>query len=547
MSFDKKLNMDTATSAEIKNTSAELVDYLEERGEVIAAEHTQFLIDGQANKKSEDNKEDPNTGKLLKVNKAILEKLSSIYEDMNDEQDTSISKAQQNKWKGFDKKESVSKTIEKKGSSVPTIIFMGGGGGFDFDKKKKPPKPTPTSKKPPKPGSPKPRGPKPNIPKTSGLGGFAKGAARLAGPALAVGMGIWQASEAIDSAEERKVFAEQQAMESLNAGEITKSEYDLIVEKAENTQTMETSTGVGEAAGGTSGALAGAAAGAAIGSVVPVVGTIVGSIVGGTIGYFAGSKAGKSFGENVGEGINAEKIADKYPGIVDFDGWGRDSDIEDWDKLSKLKSNQIQEIISMDDWSDKDKKRLIAAKERAQISEKLSKDDNLSDVEKTINESEIIERNDARITQLENTKKLLLEKYNLSDSQAEKDAIAKNIDALFKAKEALLMQNSSFESNASTSKNTTSGVIRRTSDLQTDEGGSDNNETQMEPLEIEVMKGVKEELSYQNNQNLINSQVAYDTGVTRVAIAPTVAQQQVSINSTNTQAASSDRALTAFS
>jgi muramidase (phage lysozyme) len=69
-----------------------------------------------------------------------------------------------------------------------------------------------------------------------------------------------------------------------------------IYEYSQADNTADKKAIIGETVGGIGGGLAGAAAGAAIGSIVPGVGTVVGGIIGSIAGSFAGSKAGSAAG-----------------------------------------------------------------------------------------------------------------------------------------------------------------------------------------------------------------------------------------------------------
>jgi len=92
--FDEKLNMDTASSEKIAETSEKLITHLKEQDELVAAEHVEYLVGKTKEEKSEPKKPDPNLSKILVVNKGILRVLEKIHEDMIDEQDTSIKKGE---------------------------------------------------------------------------------------------------------------------------------------------------------------------------------------------------------------------------------------------------------------------------------------------------------------------------------------------------------------------------------------------------------------------------------------------------------------------
>ena len=88
--------------------------------------------------------------------------------------------------------------------------------------------------------------------------------------------------------------------------------------------------------------------------------------------------SGLSFGfADAGEtskGVNnlfgGNKVIEKYDklGIIDHDTIGN-SDVEDWDKLGKLHSSEIKQIMDIDDWSESDLKKMKSLHEKAYKSE----------------------------------------------------------------------------------------------------------------------------------------------------------------------------------
>lgn len=88
--FNKKLNMDTASAEKIQKTNEELVQYMRDNGEDVAAKQIQRLIDTKVSDNKTKSGSDPALGKLLITNKKILATLDKIYANMYDEQDTRI-------------------------------------------------------------------------------------------------------------------------------------------------------------------------------------------------------------------------------------------------------------------------------------------------------------------------------------------------------------------------------------------------------------------------------------------------------------------------
>jgi len=89
--FDEKLNPDTASQEKIKRTDEHLVEYMQSKGENVAAERIKKLTENRAVQENQNNDDLLALDKqLLITNKKILEVLKRIQEDMFDEQDTTI-------------------------------------------------------------------------------------------------------------------------------------------------------------------------------------------------------------------------------------------------------------------------------------------------------------------------------------------------------------------------------------------------------------------------------------------------------------------------
>lgn len=117
--FDKELNYDVASEEKISKTNEELVKYMKESGEDIAAEQIQFLMDKKNAQDTKPPVKNPINDKLLGINTKILSVLEEIQEDMFDEQDTSI------------------KRIEAKQSKIAFPTKGGKGSGTGEDEKSK--------------------------------------------------------------------------------------------------------------------------------------------------------------------------------------------------------------------------------------------------------------------------------------------------------------------------------------------------------------------------------------------------------------------------
>jgi hypothetical protein len=88
--FDKKLNYDVATDEKIKETNEKLVGYMQGRGENTAVEQIEHLIENQVPKNKKPTVKNPINDKLLGINTEILGVLKDIRDDAFDEQDTSV-------------------------------------------------------------------------------------------------------------------------------------------------------------------------------------------------------------------------------------------------------------------------------------------------------------------------------------------------------------------------------------------------------------------------------------------------------------------------
>ena len=92
--YDKKLNPDTATAEEIDKANLELIEYLKNSGDDLAAERVESLVNTQ---KTDDiiekESKNPINEKLLRVNSQILDTLKKIEENQIDEQDTTVKSA----------------------------------------------------------------------------------------------------------------------------------------------------------------------------------------------------------------------------------------------------------------------------------------------------------------------------------------------------------------------------------------------------------------------------------------------------------------------
>jgi hypothetical protein len=411
--FDKELNYDVASEEKISKTNEQLVQYMKATGEEVAAEQIQYLIDQQKSKKEQKPVKSPIDDKLLRINTDILATLKKIEENQFDEQDTSITRvsAQESRIKFPTKSDGTGTESKEEDDSkimdllngmlaamgISSLADMMGGKLLDKMRGAKGDRGKPgkdgRNAKPAKPGKdgkngkngknglkgqkgdkgtkgekgPKgDRGPAgrpgggpggsggPGSKSKFGLKGLGKG---IGGGLLGLGLGAYAAYETFGDAEDYEEQQLSDAQAQLEAGEIDQDQFEEVAREAEDTTTAIKSEAVGGVVGGAAGAWAGAAAGAAIGSVVPIIGTAIGGFIGGTLGYMAGDAAGKLAGGEVGEVINADKIEERYPGIVDYDIWG-DSEIQSWDKVAKLKSKQIQEIINFGDFDDEDMDRL---------------------------------------------------------------------------------------------------------------------------------------------------------------------------------------------
>jgi hypothetical protein len=315
--FDKDLNMDVATPAKIAETNEELVEYMQGTGENVAAERIDYLIKNQTSE-GKKTQADPNSFKLLTVNKKILSVLEKIYRDMFDEQDTSIKHTARDvststsltgrigTGAGTDTDEDgfgfgdIPGTRGRRGRRARPV----GTGKKDKDKKKKTSKNAKKTK-----GAPKPR-------PTSRVGkNLAKSVLRFGKLIPGIGLAIGGVMAAIDG-----VQGYENAAETLG---IAESE-------------LTTANKASSAAGGV--------------------------ISGLTFGLADGDDAAKGINNLTGGNKSISKYEDL--GIIDHDTIG-DSEITSWNKLSKLSKKEIQEIIDIDDWSSDVLEKLKAIKSTA--------------------------------------------------------------------------------------------------------------------------------------------------------------------------------------
>jgi hypothetical protein len=323
--FDEKINMDTATSEKIKETNDKLSDYLKSSGEKIAGEQVDFLIKNQKSDEPVKTPKSPTNEKLLTVNKKILNVLEKIQEDMFDEQDTSIKKT--SKIKG-DSQTIINNYYGDGEESTGMGEGLGfGGGGYRGSKKgsskktkpKPKPKPKVSSTGPNKSSDTKTK-PKPKVSSKSGKG-LLKGAGRILGkglPILAAGMAVYDGVQGWNNADQ--IFDKKEG------------------EKADTTEK----------------------ASAAAGSILQGL----------SFGLLDGKDISKGINNTVGGNDTITKF--EKMGIIDHDLFG-DSDIEDWDKLGKLKSSEIQNIIDIDDWSKTDHENLKQMKAIVELRESQEK------------------------------------------------------------------------------------------------------------------------------------------------------------------------------
>jgi len=327
--FNEKLNMDIATEERISKTNEKLVEYLKDSGEEIAVEQVEYLIKNQKKEKNADINENPVYEKLLITNKKILGVLSNIHRDMIDEQDTSIKSTS---------------TIENEGqTNLLNMLMSSGGFGFDIPEigfksrkrgKSKVKKPRSKSKvKKPRSKSKVEKTSRANkkisggsaINKTSsrvkGIGKVAKNLVRFAkvvpglGLIVTAGMAIYDGVEGYD-----------------NASEILGIPEDELTLGNKITATAS-------------------------------------SIISGlTFGLVNSSNLAKGI-QNI-SGSNEVINAVTKAGIIDHDLIGK-SEIEDWDRFAQLPSNQIQDIIDIDDWSDVDLNHMKELFEASKLREEV--------------------------------------------------------------------------------------------------------------------------------------------------------------------------------
>jgi len=315
--YKRGINPDTASVDEIHRADDRLVGYIENAGLSNAAAVVQEIIDKPNEVSSVESQKDPNTVKILSVQRKILEVLEKIEAEMIDEQDTSIKHSADES--NFNRLNGTTKLVSEASGSSSTpggvgdlagLLGLAGLAGKGKRKKdsKKVSLENKTHKTPKR--TPNKMSKFPNV-----LGKLGKGALRFmrfAGPvgiAITAGLAISDGLDGWDNA------AEELGMD----GELS----------------------------------VGNKASAALGAVV------------------SGISFGRLDSANLSKGINnatgGNKTVEKYEkeGILDHEIWG-DSEITDWKKLSKLNAQEIQKIIDIDDWSDSVRERLEVLKTTAQ-------------------------------------------------------------------------------------------------------------------------------------------------------------------------------------
>lgn len=139
-------------------------------------------------------------------------------------------------------------------------------------------------------------------------------------------------------------------------------------------------------------------------------------------GFTFGLVDGKNTATGVNNVLGNNSTLEKYVkmGIVNYNT-ALKSDIDDWSKLKKLSSAEIQEVISIDDWSDKDMKKLNGVLMMAKSREKPQ------DIKPKL----------SRLEQLETNKKNILRNIirmegmlKNSTNSGQQNALKKTIEAL---------------------------------------------------------------------------------------------------------------------
>lgn len=176
------------------------------------------------------------------------------------------------------------------GSSISD--FMSGGKPEKKSRTKKTPK-SPKGKPGPKLGK--------------ALKGLGKFGGRIAGGAIATGIGAYEAYTEWGDAEGKSQADLEEIQAKLDSGEISIDEANKARKEIGKVETTEKSEAVGKGTGIAAGAIAGGAIGASIGSVVPIIGTTIGGLAGSAIGGFAGSEAGQWLGNKVSGFLNKEE------------------------------------------------------------------------------------------------------------------------------------------------------------------------------------------------------------------------------------------------
>lgn len=346
--FNKKLNLDTATAEKIKETNEKLQEYLEDKGEVVASEQVKYLIKNQATSKTEDPKKNTVYDKLLLTNNKILAVIEKMYRDMYDEQDTTI--------KSTPKAAAVSSTtINNYYSSGDGGNMSGGSGGsdssdgFDFDIDRRRKKPG-NGKKPRKPKKPtKPGKPTSKVGKIGNILEKGKSAGKKVGSAAKAGGKTLLKSGARTLAGGAK-FIPGVGL-AVGAGMALYDAYEGFTDEGASENLGIDSDKL------TTGNKAASAAGSVISGLT-----------------FGLADAGDT-SKGINRAFGGDEVVEKYEklGVIDYDVIG-DSEIKDWKKFGSLMVSEMNEIVNLDDWDEKDLKRMkqIISDKVAELAEKRS-------------------------------------------------------------------------------------------------------------------------------------------------------------------------------
>lgn len=562
MSFDKDLNLDTASDEKIQKTREELIDYLQENGEPIASEMVQRIVEQN---QSLTNKRSPKKRiqkkidqKLVQINAEILETLKKIREEAHDEQDTSIKKisqAEANKIKfPVDEKTGELKDPKKKSGNlgISDLITTGISGALSvlgvaaatkaartaasaarfaataargaassaraitsaassaLEKLRTSFKTSPGSKvnnqpaKAPapskKPGSPKPPSSKPTPVKNNPP---ASTKTNTPNPKVKPGLG--------------------KMLKGFKVGGITAIGLGLIqgynIINDEEKTAGEKNVGLTGVAGGMAGGAAGAAIGATVGSVIPVVGTAVGGIVGGMVGAYFGEQKMKEVGEMVFANTD---VATKYEamGLINHDYAGN-SELLNKEAIKTLSPEEIQELIDMDDWSNEDNQFLTEAKKgsedaiawKEQLRENMSPEDRivdeikdkhhseLTDSEKVTLDNDKLKQAQESLTLLDQQGKAMSEQYSAAIASGDK----KKAEALMKIMQAITEQQKA--ARAMIESLTTDSSMRQGPSINPGEGYvPESTEAPIETTSAEPYKEQREQMAQQQTEALAQSE-----------------------------------------